>query len=76
MRKITYNSFIVDQIYPILMLIFAFRPPIHVPNFSQIDVLIRENRYFVVPAIYSLLLCTPHFVGLHDTFTCVLICLN
>jgi len=34
-RRIAYNSLNVDQIIPNLILVFAFRPPIHVPDWSK-----------------------------------------
>ena len=80
------------------MLVFTFRPPICVPNFSKIEARTHElwrflqsvrndeeenklsRRYRCVKiatllflSMYSLFLCVPCFLGLHDTLPCVLI---
>ena len=138
MHKIVYNSLNVDQIYPKFDTDISFRPPISVPNFSQIEVhmhiqvivifakyakrrkekkskefsesliahisvmakgvffkfgmlptlsgghqystvnlvpfkssiieiWMHEITTLLVLSIYSLHLCTPHFLGLHNT---------
>jgi len=47
MCKIACNSFNVDQIYPKSMLVFAFRPPIRVPNFSKFKARTHELWQFL-----------------------------
>ena len=47
MHKIANNSLKVDQIFSKLILVFAFRPSMCTPNFSQIGACIHKLKQFL-----------------------------